>query len=53
MVEYVRMVISLIEARRVSRRQVLTMLAKVLRQHTMARRRRIDQAVLWLNEHPP
>ena len=53
MVEHVRMVVSLIEGRRVSRRAILRMLAKNKRQHTMARRRRIDQAVLWLKEHPP
>jgi len=53
MVEHVRMVVSLIEGRRVSRRQVLAMLAKVLRQHTMCRRRKIDQAVVWLNKQPP
>ena len=34
MVEYVRMVVSLIEGRRVSRREVLEMLERVLRQHT-------------------
>jgi hypothetical protein len=53
MVEHVRMVSSLIEGRRVSRRQVRAMLAKVLRQHTMSRRRKIDQTVAWLNEAPP
>jgi len=53
MVEYVRMVASLIEVRRVSRSQVLEMLEKVLRQHTMCRRRKIDQAVAWLKAHPP
>ena len=53
MVEHVRMVASLMEGRRVSRRAIRQMLATVLRQHTMVRRRRIDQAVLWLNEHPP
>ena len=52
-VEHVRMVVSLIEGRRVSRRAILRMLAQNLRQHTIARRRQIDQAVLWLNEHPP
>jgi hypothetical protein len=52
-VEHVRMVVSLIEGRRISRRAILQMLAKNLRQHTMVRRRRIDQAVLWLNEQPP
>ena len=53
MVEHVRMVASLIEGRRVSRRQVLAMLQKVLRQHTMCRRRQIEQTVAWLNEAPP
>jgi hypothetical protein len=53
MVEHVRMVASLIEGRRVSRRQVLAMLEKVLRQHTICRRRKIDQTVAWLNEAPP
>jgi hypothetical protein len=53
MVEYVRMVASLIEGRRISRGQVLRMLARKMRQHTMGRRRRIDQTVAWLNEEPP
>ena len=53
MVEHVRMVASLIEGRPVSRRQVRAMLQKVLRQHTMCRRRKIDQTVAWLNEQPP
>ena len=52
-VEFVRMVASLIEERRVSRRQVLAMLERVLRQHTMVGRRKIDQTVAWLNEEPP
>ena len=53
MVDYVRMVASLIEGRRVSRGQVLRMLARKMRQHTMGRRRRIDQTVAWLQEEPP
>ena len=53
MVEHVRMVSSWIEGRRVSRKEILEMLAKVLRQHTICRRRKIDQAVVWLKEHPP
>jgi ABC-type uncharacterized transport system ATPase subunit len=53
MVEHVRVVSSLIEGRRVSRREVLEMLAKVLRQLSLGRRRRIDHAIAWLNEHPP
>jgi hypothetical protein len=52
-VEHVRMVASLIEGWRVSRRQVLEMLARVLRQHSICRRRKIDQTVAWLNEPPP
>jgi hypothetical protein len=47
------MVVSLIEGWQISRRQVLEMLARVLRQHTICRRRKIDQTVAWLNEQPP
>jgi len=46
MVGYVRMVTSLIEGRRVSRDEILRMLARAVRQHSMSRRRRIDY-VLW------
>lgn len=53
MVEYVRMVASLIEGHRISRGQVLRMLARHLRQHPMVRRRQIDQTVAWLNKEPP
>jgi hypothetical protein len=53
MVEYVRMVASLIEGRRISRGQVLRMLARKMRQHTLCRRRQIDQTVAWLQEEPP
>jgi hypothetical protein len=53
LVEYVRIVASLIEGRRISRHQVLLMLARVLRQHTMSRRRQIDQTVARLNKGPP
>jgi len=52
-VEYVRMVVSLIEGRRVDRREVLEMLERVLRQHRLGRRRKIDHTLAWLNEHPP
>ena len=52
-VEHVRVVASLIEGRRMSRRQVLVMLAKNMRQHSICRRRKIDQAVAWLNKEPP
>jgi hypothetical protein len=51
--DYVRMVVSLIEGRPVGRRAIRQMLAQHLRQHTMVGRSRIDQAVAWLNEQPP
>ena len=53
MVEYVRVLVSLIEARSVSRIEIVQMLQRVLRQHTLGRRRKIDQALIWLHEHPP
>ena len=53
LIDYVRMVVSLIEERPVSRTEILEMLQRVLRQHTMGRRRRIDHTVAWLHEHPP
>jgi hypothetical protein len=53
LVEHVQGVVSLIERRPVSREEILALLSKVLRQQGMGRRRRIDQAVAWLNENPP
>lgn len=53
LVEYVRMIASLIEGRRISRGQVLRMLARKLRQHILACRRPIDQTVARLNRGPP
>ena len=50
---HVRVAVSLIEGRPVARQEILEMLARVLRQHRMVRRRRIDQAVDWLNANPP
>ncbi len=53
LVEYVRLVSSFIEGRRVSRDEVVEMLAEVLRQHSMARLRKIDHVVRQLNQNPP
>lgn len=53
MVSYVQMVTSLIEGRRVSRVEILQMLARSLRQHSMARRTRTEYHVQYLNEKPP
>ncbi len=53
MVCYVRMVTSLIEGRRVSTEEILEMLARAVRQHSMARRRRIDYVLWYLKKHSP
>ena len=53
MLEYVRLLVSLIEARSVSPTEIGQMLQRVLRQHSLGRRRKIDHAVIWLQEHPP
>jgi hypothetical protein len=52
-VDYVRVVVGLIEGRRVLLWEVVAMLQRTQRQHRMARTRRIDQGVAWLNERPP
>lgn len=51
MVRYVRMVIGLIEGWRVSEREIRKMLARALRQHRMARRRRIDYVLHYLENN--
>ena len=53
MLDYVRMLVSLIEARSVSLTEIVEMLERVLRQHSLGRLRRIDHSVDWLQEHPP
>ena len=53
MLEYVRLLVSLIEARSVSLTDIVHMLQRVLRQHSLGRGRKIDHAVIWLQEHPP
>ena len=51
--DYVRVVVGLIEGRRVLLSEVVEMLQRTLRQHRMVRTRRIDQSVAWLNAQPP
>jgi F420-0:gamma-glutamyl ligase len=48
---YVAMVVSLIEGRRVSEREIREMLARAVRQHRMARRRRIDYVLHYLENN--
>jgi hypothetical protein len=53
MVGYVAMVASLIEGREVSAAEILQMLVRAMRQHSMARRRRKDYVVAQLQKHGP
>jgi len=53
LMEHVRVVVSLIEDRPVSLEEIREMLVRVLRQHSMPRRRKSDHTVAWLNTHPP
>jgi len=47
------MVISLIEGRRISMKELLEMLARIMRQRSMYRTRWIDYVLNYLNKHPP
>lgn len=53
LVGYVQRVVSAIERRRVSREEILAMLGKEKRQHSMVRRRRMEQIIQSLHERPP
>ena len=50
---YVRMVTSLIEGRRVSLGEILKMLVRAMRQHSIARRGRIDYVLRYLMNNAP
>ena len=50
---YIRAVTSLIEGRRVSRDEILEMLRLAMRQHSLARERRLDYVVRALKEENP
>jgi hypothetical protein len=50
---YLRVVIGLIEGRRVKAAEILEMLTGVLRQHSLCRRKRIDYVIEYLNERAP
>lgn len=53
MVEYLRMAVSLIEGWRVSADEILEMLARVVRQRSMHRGRRIDYVMRYLKKNAP
>jgi hypothetical protein len=50
---YLRMALSLIERRRLSMDEILKLMARILRQHSMARRRRIDYVLAHLMANDP
>ncbi len=52
-VEHVRMVTSLIEERKVRLDEILKMLSRILRQHSIGHGKRIDYIVRYLNKSPP
>jgi hypothetical protein len=51
--EYLCLMMGLIEGRPVRLWEVIEMLERTARQHRMVRMRRIDQGVAWLHEQPP
>jgi hypothetical protein len=52
-VDYVRMVTSLIEGRWVSEKEIVEMLVRLMRQHSIARRRRMDYVLAYLKKNAP
>jgi hypothetical protein len=53
MVGYVRMVTSLIEERPVSEEEIVEMLQRMMRQHSIARRQRMDYVLAYLKKNAP
>jgi len=52
-VSYLRMVVSLIEGRQVSKAEILEMLSRAVRQHSIVRRGGIEYVLRHLNERAP
>lgn len=53
MAGYVRMVTSLIEGRRVSEEEIVEMLVRAMRQHSIVRRQRMDYVLAYLKKNAP
>jgi hypothetical protein len=53
MLPYVRMIVSLIEGVELSCGEVLCLLRRAMRQHSISARRRIDYILGFVTEHPP
>jgi len=51
--QYLCVMLGMIEGRPVHLWEVIEMLERTVRQHRMVRMRRIDQGVAWLHEQPP
>lgn len=52
-VRYLQIIIGLIEGRRIRSSEILEMAARVLRQHSIVCRRRIDYVLQYLNKRAP
>lgn len=50
---YLRMALSLIEGRRLSMDEILKLMARIMRQHSMERHRRIDYVIAHLMANDP
>ena len=53
LIRYLRIVTSWIEGRRVSEREILQLLERAMRQHSLARRRRMEYVLSCWHEHAP
>jgi hypothetical protein len=53
MLRYLRMAVRLIEGRRVMAEEILRMVARVMRQHSMVRNRKIDYVLQYLKKNAP
>lgn len=53
LVEYLRVVVSLIESRKIDRDEIVELLKRAVRQHSISREKRIDYVLRYLNEKPP
>jgi hypothetical protein len=53
MLSYVQMLLGLIEGLRVGRNELINLLRRWMRQHSIAFRRRIDYVLSFLHQHPP
>jgi hypothetical protein len=50
---HLRLIVELIEGVRLDHQQLVAWLTRALRQHSIARRRRSDYVLAFLNQHPP